>query len=130
MILPDVHFEGITKVTAGEFKLPVDTAGAGLSAAYRPTGASAAENGTLGPKRADAFGMATDVDKEISAAKGANDARASRDPYMYYPGAVYNDAGGRDQRCANTGHFGRLDSLEGAAKMASMNVFTAADGGK
>ena len=28
------------------------------------------------------------------------------------------------------GHFGLLDSLEGAAKMASMNVFTAADGGK
>lgn len=128
MILPDVHFEGVTEVTAGEFKLPVNTAASG--ATFETTGASAAENGTLGPKRADAFGMEGSVAAEISAAQGANDARASRDPYMYYPGAVYNDAGGRDQRCANTGHFGRLDSLEGAAKMASMNVFTAADGGK
>ena len=49
---------------------------------------------------------------------------------MFYPGAVYDDAAGQKQRVANMGHFGRLDSLEGAAKMASMNVFTAADGGK
>lgn len=49
---------------------------------------------------------------------------------MFYPGAVYEDAAGQKQRVANMGHFGRLDSIEGAAKMASMNVFTAADGGK
>ena len=49
---------------------------------------------------------------------------------MFYPGAVYEDAGGQKQLVANMGHFGRLDSLEGVAKMASMNVFTSADGGK
>lgn len=126
MILPDVHFEGVTEVKASGFTLPVDTTGTGTGAGK---GATAADNGTLGPKRADAFGISVPT-AEISDAQGVNDARASRAPYMYYPGAVYNDAGGRDQRCANTGHFGRLDSLEGAAKMASMNVFTAADGGK
>ena len=56
--------------------------------------------------------------------------KASTTVGMFYPGAVYDDAAGQKQLVANMGHFGRLDSIEGAAKMASMNVFTAADGGK
>ena len=59
-----------------------------------------------------------------------SDARGPKNPLIYFPGAVYSDAAGLTQTCANTGHFGGLDSLHGAAKMASMNVFTAADGGK
>lgn len=59
-----------------------------------------------------------------------SDARGPTNPLIYFPGAVYSDAAGLTQTCANTGHFGGLDSLHGAAKMASMNVFTAADGGK
>ncbi len=49
---------------------------------------------------------------------------------MFYPGAVYTDAAGTKLEAANTGHFGHLDSLEGARAMRGMNVFSPSDGGK
>lgn len=56
--------------------------------------------------------------------------RKTTDPLYYFPGATYADAAGQTQLCANSGHFGVLDSPAGAAKMAGLNVFTSDAGGK
>ena len=116
-----VHFEGITgvsKLADTSSNIPANSVIKAYPAdqVYGVTGGSPA---TVGIQVKALYG---DSD--------TNDMLNSTTVGMFYPGAVYEDAAGQKQLVANMGHFGRLDSLEGAAKMASMNVFTAADGGK
>ena len=106
-----VHFEGITDVSnVVASALPTDS----IIKAYN----------------ADDVYKATKVDAYVDSGSSSVNMKEFTTVGMFYPGAVYEDAAGQKQRVANMGHFGRLDSIEGAAKMASMNVFTAADGGK
>lgn len=102
MVLPDVHFEGITD--QGTVKVTVTTSPKGGAKKYTTKRGQLAANEII-----------ETPDSEVG---------------FYYPGAVYEDPAAVKLRSANTGHFGRLDSLDGSAKMASMNVFTAGDGGK
>lgn len=100
MICPDVHFEGV--LDSG-FKDSLDFADP------QPT----IKHFRVGTKSEADPGQRKDTD-----------------PYIYFPGATYADAAGKTQLCANSGHFGVLDSPAGAAKMAGMNVFTSDAGGK
>ena len=100
MICPDVHFEGVLD--------------SGL-------------DGTL------VFADGQETIKHFkygSASEASPGQRQDTDPHIYFPGATYADAAGKTQLCANSGHFGVLDSPAGAAKMAGLNVFTSDAGGK
>ena len=106
-----VHFEGITGVSnVVESALGTDS--------------------TIKAYNAKDVYKATKVGAYVDGGSTTTEMKASTTVGMFYPGAVYDDAAGQKQLVANMGHFGRLDSIEGAAKRASMNVFTAADGGK
>jgi hypothetical protein len=111
MILPDVHFEGVldSGLKTGRFRTQ--------------------SMKTIVPQTAVELGILGD-DVAVRTEESGAGTRGSTNPYMYFPGATYADAAGLKQLCANYGHFGSLDSPAGAAKMASMNVFTSDAGGK
>ena len=118
MILPDVHFEGVLDSGLGE-----------ANSTLRAGSFQDQTQKTIVPQTATDLGIHANNDAVRTEETGAG-TRGSTNPYMYFPGATYADAAGLKQLCANYGHFGSLDSPAGAAKMASMNVFTSDAGGK
>lgn len=103
MILPDVHYEGVVKIDKTPGVITV------ADSSFTADQLTAAGKGPT---------QALDSKQVVGNSLGPVG--------IYYPGAMYSDASGTKLISANTGHFGALDSLEGAMKMRSMNVFTGA----